>query len=124
MFSVARIPFFIRSFIGFISFIKIGDKFYRFATYTGAKIKKISYEGNKFEVVIQDKKHKLNITAFNTLGLMLKAPKNGIMDRDILESVSAVINVSFSEADGAKIFEGKGINTGMEISGDVLKYFK
>jgi hypothetical protein len=119
MFSTAKVPFLFSSFNGFISFIRIGERFYKFATYTGAKIDKLSYTGNTLEFVIKDKNNTLAMKVISKPGLVLKAPKNGIMNREITESISAVSEVKFSQNNGSVIFEGKGFNTGMEISGDI-----
>ncbi|HEX3029191.1 MAG TPA: tocopherol cyclase family protein [Clostridia bacterium] len=119
MFSSAKVPFLFTSFNGFISFIRIGERFYKFATYTGAKVVKLSYTNDTLEFVIKDKNNTLAMKVFNKPGLLLKAPKNGIMDREITESISAVSEVTFSDNNGSIIFKGKGFNTGMEISGDI-----
>ncbi len=119
MFSTAKVPFLMSSFNGFISFIRIGERFYKFATYTGAKVDKLNYQDNTLEFILKDKKNTLSMKVVNTPGLVLKAPKNGIMSREIIESISAVSEVKLSADDGAVIFEGTGFNTGMEISGDI-----
>ncbi|MDP4092976.1 MAG: tocopherol cyclase family protein [Bacillota bacterium] len=119
MFSAARIPWLHKFFTGFISFIRIGDKFYRFATYTGAKVKLIDFNENMFEIHMEDSRHQLDLKAENSAGAVLKAPRNGMMDRDITESISARIHVKFSKADNSIIFEGLGVNTGMEIAGGI-----
>jgi hypothetical protein len=124
MFSFAKIPFLFKSFNGFISFIRINGKFYRFATYTGAKIIKLICSGNILEVKLKDENYTLKIKVENKPGLMLKAPKNGTMNRTISETISAVSEVEFTDNNGTVIFKGKGFNTGMEISGEISDIIK
>lgn len=117
MFSVAEIPWIKRHFTGFISFLKIKDKLYRFATYTGAKIKLLDYKDGNIEIIVKDKDHTLSIRGrYNESGV-LKAPKNGLMGRMISESISSDVWVSLKDNKGNYIFEDTGKNAGLEVVG-------
>ncbi|KAB3535760.1 hypothetical protein F8154_05530 [Alkaliphilus pronyensis] len=119
MFSIAKIPWLKRHFIGHISFLRIGDSFYRFATYTGAIVKSINISNNMLEATIKDGKGCLQITAYFSNSSILLAPQNGVMKRDILESITAKVYVKLSDNKGNIIFEGEGANTGLEMVGDL-----
>lgn len=122
MFSVASIPWLTSSFDGLISFLKFGDDFFRFATYTGAKIKQLSYVNNILEIVVEDSKNILSIKASVARGGVLKAPKNGMMDIDITESITSQVDVILQDKKGNIIFSDKGNNTGLELAGDFLQF--
>jgi tocopherol cyclase len=104
MFSIAEIPWLNSYFTGFISFLKIKDKLYRFATYTGAKIKKLEYKDGNIEIVVQDKVHTLSIKGIYNESGILKAPKNGLMERMISESISSNVWVVLKDKNGNIIF--------------------
>ncbi len=122
MFSIASIPWLTSSFDGLISFLKLGDSFYRFATYTGAKIKKLSYVNNVLEILVKDSKNTLSLKAYVAKGGVLKAPKNGMMDIDITESITSQVEVILRDKNGNIIFSDAGNNTGLELAGDFRQF--
>jgi len=123
MFSFAKIPWMGRYFMGLISFIRIKDKIYHFATYTRAKVRKLNYENNSLEVVLEDRKYILDMTAKHSSVGILKAPKNGLMMREVLESITAVVNIRLSDKYDNTIYEGEGTNTGLEIESEIFQYY-
>lgn len=122
MFSIASIPWLRTEFDGLIAFLRIGDSFYRFATYTKAKIKKLAYEGNMLEIVVEDRGYILSLQAAVNSGGILKAPKNGMMNIDITESITSLVEVNLSSRNGSVIFKGTGRNTGLELAGDYRRF--
>lgn len=123
MFSIAKIPWLNSHFTGFLSFLKLGNEVLMFATYTGAKIKKLQYKNNILNVSISNTKQTLQIEAKFSKGGVLKAPKNGMMDRDITESITSVVKVILYDNKNNKvIFEGEGKNTGFEVVGSVENF--
>lgn len=121
MFSVAKIPWLGRYFTGFISFILVRDRIFLFATYTKAKILSVSYRNSYLNISLADRHINMEISAMHSKGGVLKAPKNGLMSRDILESITAVVKVKLIANTGETVFEGEGFNTGLEIAGDIFK---
>lgn len=124
MFSVASIPWFHSHFDGLISFLRVEDKLYRFATYTGAKISKLNYDKDKLFVLIEDSKFIFNIEVTSSKGGLLKAPKKGRMDIEITETITSLVRITLTEKSGKKIFDGLGRNTGLELAGDFKKFLK
>ena len=117
MFSVARIPWLGRSFTGLISFLKTDQGFYKFATYNGGKIKHLKIEGDTLEVSLVSFAYNLEFTANYTKGGILKAPKNGLMHREIEESITAEVTLHLSDRKGNIILQGSSQWVGMEIAG-------
>lgn len=96
-----------------------------FATYTGANIKKLQYKNNILNVSISNTKQTLEIEAKFSKGGVLKAPKNGMMDRDITESITSVVKVILYDNKNNKVvFKGKGSNTGFEVVRNVNQFYK
>ena len=120
MFSAAKIPWMGHFFPGFISFIRIKDKTILFATYTAAKITDLKYQAGQLEIVLEDRHYKMKISAKHSDGGILKAPKNGLMDHEILESISAVIRVTLSNKEGLVVYSGTGTHAGLEIANETI----
>ena len=122
-FSVAKIPWLGSYFIGFISFLKLEDKFINFSTWSKAKIEKLEYVNNRLDIRIANKEYKLEIEALNNQAGPLKAPKLGSMQRIIKETVDAAISLSLTDKTGKIIFQDKGKRAGMELIEKILDYF-
>ncbi len=119
MFSVARIPWLGRSFSGLISFLKTDRGFYKFATYNGSRITHMEFDGNLLEARVQNRKYALEFSTKYSTGGILKAPKNGLMNREIEESITAEIALKLQDLNGNTIFEGTSKWVGMELYGDM-----
>jgi len=115
MFSMAKIPWLHKHFVGFTSYLRIEGKLYRFASYTGAKIEYYEYNNGILKINVSDKRYKLTISGKYNEGGILKAPQNGLMHRKIAESISSEVEVTLEDRKGNLIFNGNGRNAGMEI---------
>ena len=124
MFSFAKIPWLGRYFMGLISFIRIKEKIYHFATYTRTKVQKLIYMNNILSIMLEDHRYRLEIIAQHSNTGILKAPKNGLMQREILESITAVVNVRLSDKQNKTIYEGEGIHAGLEIENEIFGYYQ
>ena len=113
--NVGKASFIGRSFIGFIAVFRFKDRIFLFSTYTGAKIKRLYYNKNQLRVTITDCRFRLDVSVTHAKGGTIKAPINGQMSRDIVESINAVVKVRFSDRAGNVFYEGIGTNTGLEI---------
>lgn len=120
MFSIAKIPWLGHHFTGFISFLKIKGKIYLFATYTGAKVTHLEYKDGTIEIFVKDKKYSLSISGKYMENGVLIAPKNGLMERKISESISSTIKVTLKDCEDNIIFEGYGEKAGLEVVGQNL----
>lgn len=120
--SIARIPWFGKHFTGVIAGISIKGKLYRFATYTGAHIARLSKEPGNLSLRILDKYRYLDISASEASSGRLYSPRNGSMKGIIDESMTAVIKVTLGNIGNEApdvIFEGTGHNAGLEAVGDL-----
>lgn len=114
LFSVADIPWLRGSFRGFFAFLHLDGRLHRFATYTGAKLERLSECRNVTEAVIAGRAGRLELAAVPGPGGLLKAPSNGLMDRTVEESVSAAVSVRLTDAAGRLVFSGASPCAGME----------
>lgn len=114
MISVADIPFKIFRFRGFICSLIINNKEYRFTTYNNCKIIEYDLNSNLLNITLQKGHYQLNIKSRYDSGLKLAAPVKGKMEKDIFESISAIITVTLKKNDEI-IFSDTSTNCGLEI---------
>jgi len=124
MISVARIPWRKSFFPGFLSFLYHEGKIYRFATYNRSRIKKISLSEKEVHIVLQNRNYCLDVKAIPNNAGLLKAPRHGSMDREIFESLNSVLNLTLTSKEGKKVLTSVGKHAGIEIVGDVIRYFR
>ena len=119
MASVAHIPWRGSYFIGYIVGFQWGEKLYRFATYTGAKMKAALGE-KTVTLAFRDRRYRLEITGEQAPGAKLVSPISGDMTGKVNESMQGVLQVRFFEKE-TLLFEGTGRNAGLEIAGEVAE---
>ena len=121
LFSIARIPWLGTEFTGLICFLRTDQGFYRFATYNGGKVLSLVSDGDQIKATLKNPTHTLSFTATYTSGGILKAPKNGMMLREIEESITAQITVDLLDHRGNILFHDESSRVGMEIAGDLSR---
>ncbi len=125
MLSVAEIPWLRGRFVGFLSFLKRGEKTRFFASYNGGKIthlKNLSSGDGSTEAVslhISRGAEKLFVRAESTRRGALKSPVAGRMDSYIRESVDAVIDIDYRGPEGER-FKDRGLRGGLEIVEEIF----
>jgi len=119
MVSVAVIPWLGRSFAGFIIGLQHEGQIYRFATYNRSQIERLSIYDTEVSLVVINPKHRLRIRALRVEGGLLQAPTMVEMDRRIIETLNAQLEVSFEDHKGKVIFSGTGLHAGLETVGDL-----
>jgi len=117
--SVAKIPWLTGAFVGFICAFLYEGKIHKFATYTGARIKKITLNTGDIQIRIEDKTHILQVTAIQAAGAELASPVMGFMEGRVKESMNASVKVELiSKNDNRTVFSDTGRNAGLEIAGN------
>ena len=119
MASVAHIPWLGNYFIGYIVGFLLGDKLYRFATYTGAQMKAALNE-ERVLLSFRDRRHRIEIEGRQGPGAALRSPITGEMTGKVNESMQGNLTVRFFENEQL-IFEGTGRNAGLEVAGEVAE---
>lgn len=115
MVSLARIPWLGFSFTGFIILFYYNKKLYKLATYTGAKIVALSVKDKSISLRVVDPRFSLRIEASLSGGAVLKAPVSGEMERDILEDLKGICDVTLLDSRGNKMFDDTGFPGAVEV---------
>lgn len=121
MLSIANIPWIGRSFTGFLGFLSVDNKLYRFATYTGAKITNLKRLDDRIEVIVKGKDFTIEFIGLKGMRGELLAPIAGDMSRTIHESIDAEISVILRDRKGDVLYQGSAKNAGLELVGDPQK---
>ena len=117
MVSVGHIPWLGSHFVGFLGGWYFEGNLYRFATYTGAKMK-ARLADDQLHLTIRQKNIRLEIVAHHAPGAELVSPISGEMTGKVNESMQARVELQFF-VDGGLRYAGEGRNAGMEVAGKV-----
>ncbi len=118
--SIATIPFKVLKFTGTIVSLWHEQHLYCFATYTGAKIEKLTVSDTHVDWVMSTRQHRLEMVATRAQGGLLHEPNRQEMHRRVEETLRATIAVRLSEVtSGRELFSGTGRNAGLEVQGDL-----
>lgn len=122
--SMAVVPWIGRSFAGFTAGFLHEGRLLRFATYTGASVEELSITDRLVAWVVQDKRHRLEISAERTRGSLLRAPTVQAMDRRITETLTSSVEVRLlarGEGGAREVFHETGMYAGLEAAGDTAR---
>jgi tocopherol cyclase len=122
-FSVAKIPWRGKFFIGFIAFLYFNRKFYLFSTYNSSRITELRYAENCVFLAIQNKNYTLKISSAGSIAGELKAPVMGSMTRKIRESIDANVSVVLYDSERKAIYTDSSSRAGIELIEKILEYF-
>jgi hypothetical protein len=123
MLSVAKIPWLGRFFIGHLCFLLYSGNLYKFMTWNGTKVQELSQNEHQVNISLSGPKHMLNINIIRTRAGQIKAPVLGSMERYIKESVNATVTVQLTSDKGKTLFTGSSPHAGLEVVGDIFRYF-
>jgi len=115
--SIAHIPFMRMSFKGFICNLSVNNTEYRFATYSGSKMKLAKVENGRINVIFSDRKTTLTIEASSKSPGVLIAPHLGKMKDKIKEELSGEVRFKLTDKSGNVICENHSQAAGIEIVG-------
>ena len=118
--SVANIPWIGRSFTGFIAGLRLPGRLFRFATYTGTRLRRLRIDPLRVELCLADKDFVLELEVARDSATSLASPIRGFMDGRIEESMTSTIDLSLTDArTGMEIFRDRGRNAAVEVAGDI-----
>jgi len=118
--SVAKIPWLMSSFVGFIAGVYLHDRIIQFTTYNFTRLRKSYADEKKVELVLENSNHRLEVYAQRQAATELASPILGFMDGRIEESMTAVLEVMlFDKKNKVMLLEDKGRNAGLEVAGKV-----
>ncbi len=121
-FSIAKIPWMGRYFIGFISFLYLNKKFYLFSTYNKSTASEITRNKDIIEISVKSSDNILKIRVIQNLFGELRAPVSGEMSRRIKESIDSEVHLQLFNKYNNLEYEGTGKNVGLEIIEKIFDY--
>jgi tocopherol cyclase len=116
--SVAKIPWLTGSFVGFIAGVYFNKQLIQFTTYNRTKLIRSVASEKEVEIVLKNNRYKLCIKATKKDATELASPIGGFMDGRIKESMTSHMHVQLYEK-GKLIFDDIGMNTGLEVAGEI-----
>jgi tocopherol cyclase len=123
-FSVAKIPWIGKFFIGFIAFLYFNKKFFLFSTYNNSLITEINHSGKSIGITLKNRDFILKISALkNTFG-ELRAPSSGIMSRRIKESIDSEVTIKLYDKHNNLIYNDSSKRAGLEVIEKIFDYLK
>ncbi|HEX2969933.1 MAG TPA: tocopherol cyclase family protein [Bacteroidales bacterium] len=122
-FSVAKVPWRGKYFIGFICLLYYNRKFFLFSTYNNSKITEINHTGNSVFIVIENKRNKLKIYSARSISGELKAPVDGSMTRKIRESIDSRVSIALYNSDNKVVYTDSSSRAGIELIEKIFEYF-
>jgi len=114
MFSIADIPFKLFTFKGIICALLINNKEFKFTTYNHAKLVECDIREDSFNITFKRNQYLLNIKSKGNKGLKLAAPVKGKMEKDVFESICALVVVTLKK-EKEIIFSETSNMCGLEI---------
>lgn len=119
--SIAKIPYLGLRFEGFFVNLQIDQHEYRFATYTGARFKRLHAATNEQIVEVRQGRYRLRLHAHidTSRSARLAAPKDGAMTKGIKEGLIGFIDVMLTKGQTI-LFEDRGTQAGIEFVDSLL----
>jgi tocopherol cyclase len=123
--SVALIPWLGRSFRGFIIGVWHAGTLYRFATYTGARIERLSIDDAMVRLVVEGRQQRLELEIERHEPGQLYAPDIDDMSGRVGETMQAAATVRLTERGGhgastdVVLYEGAARFGALEVVGDM-----
>ena len=124
MISIAKIPWIGSHFSGFLAFLYLDGKFYKFSTYNNSKITALSYKNQTVHIELKNKEYKLVVNAYLKNSGILMAPIAGKMNRRIKESVDSEIEITLTDSKGNYEYKDKAVRTGLEVIDGIFDIVK
>lgn len=122
--SVAKIPWIRNSFVGFIAGVWLKDKLIRFTTYNRSVLKKSWADKDILELVMENRRYRLEILAHRDGATALASPILGLMDGRIEESMTATVQVKLLDKKNDQLLlNDTGRSAGLEVAGNIDSLF-
>jgi hypothetical protein len=123
MASVANIPWLRSAFRGFIVGLWMNGRLLRFTTYTGARLQKCCIDEQRVQIIISDKKYRLEIETIRTQGAILFAPYDLSMTPKVSETLGSTIRLKLYKKSSSDelIFDETGRHAGLDVNGNLAE---
>jgi hypothetical protein len=123
-FSVAKIPWRGKFFVGFIAFLYYNKYFSLYSTYNNSVITEINHTGGSISLTLKNQNSVLKVNALkNTFG-ELRAPASGDMSRRIKESIDSEVSLSQFDKHNNLLYNDSSKRAGIEVIDKIFDYLK
>ena len=123
-FSIAKIPWLGKYFMGFISFLHLDGKFYLFSTYNNSVVDQVVHDDNELHITMRNRKYRMEIAVKKNRFGELRAPAEGSMRRKIKESIDSTVSLRLLDKNGRQIFADTGKRAGLEVTEEIFNYLR
>jgi len=123
-FSVAKIPWLGKFFIGFIAFLHYNKKFHLFSTYNDSSITEINHTSDHINLSIKNSNSTLKISVLRKTFGELRAPASGSMSRRIKESIDSEVIISLYDNQKNLLYTDTSRRAGLEVIEKIFEYLK
>jgi tocopherol cyclase len=123
-FSVAKIPWLGKFFIGFIAFLYYKNKFLMFSTYNKSALTEIKHSSGKIEFILRNKSYHLIVSVLKSTFGELRAPVSGTMSRRIKESIDSEVTINLFDINNNLIYNDTSRRAGLEVVEKIFEYLK
>ncbi len=123
-FSVAKIPWLGKFFIGFIAFLHYNKKFHLFSTYNNSSITEINHTNEHINLSIKNSNSTLKISVLRKTFGELRAPASGLMSRRIKESIDSEVIISLYDKKHNLLYTDTSRRAGLEVIEKIFEYLK
>ena len=121
-FSVAKIPWLGKFFIGFIAFLYYENRFLLFSTYNNSEITEINHSAGTIDLVLKNRENQLRIAVLKSTFGELRAPVSGDMSRRIKESIDSEVNLSLFDKNNNLLYTDSSRRAGLECVEKIFEY--
>ncbi len=123
-FSVAKIPWLGKFFIGFIAFLYYNNRFFLFSTYNNSEIMEIDHSSPTIGLILKNNENQLRVSVIKSTFGELRAPVSGDMSRRIKESIDSEISLSLFDKHNNLIYTDSSKRAGLECIDKIFEYLK
>jgi hypothetical protein len=122
-FSVAKIPWLGKFFIGFIAFLYYSERFYMFSTYNNSVISEIGHSPGSICLELKNRDTRLVVNVTKSTFGELRAPVSGDMSRRIKESIDSEVILRMYDKNDNLVYNDSSKRAGLECVDKIFEYF-
>ena len=123
-FSVAKIPWLGKFFIGFIAFLYYNEKYFLFSTYNNSSLSEINHSGKSISFKLKNHYSTLRVSATKMTFGELRAPVSGNISRRIKESIDSEVNIVLSDNNNNTTYYDSSPRAGIEVIDKIFDYLE
>jgi tocopherol cyclase len=121
-FSVAKIPWMGKFFIGFIAFLHYDKKFHLFSSYNSSALTEINHTKEYINLALRNRNSILRVSVLKKTFGELRAPASGDMSRRIKESIDSEVIISLYDKHEKLLYTDTSRRAGLEVIDKIFEY--